>query len=240
MKWIHIVAGLLSLVAGFAALYAPKGGPLHRRAGLAFVVAMLVMTGSAELIATFLRPNRGNQVAAALTFYFVCTAWLAVAKPVADVRRYLAGLALLGALVSARAFELGILATGMPNGAIDRIPAAPLFLFGVIGAIAVAMDARLLWTGRLEGRQRLTRHLWRMTYALWVATSSAFLGQAKFVPEPWRDLRLLAIPVVLVMLTGAWWVARMRWAKRPLGAPRTPLPRREGGDAACAANAASP
>jgi hypothetical protein len=221
MTWIHIAAGLVSLFAGFTALYSTKGGPVHRRAGVAFVVAMLAMTASAELIATFLRPNRGNQVAAALTFYLVCTAWLAVARPVADVRRWLVALALLGTFVSARAFQLGFMATAMPNGAIDRIPAGPLFMFGAIGAIAAAMDARLLWTGRLEGRQRLVRHLWRMTYALWVATASAFLGQAKFVPEPFRDFRLLAIPVLLVALTLLYWLARMLWAKHPLGR-RTP------------------
>ena len=46
MKWIHIVAGLLSLLAGFTALYAAKGGDWHRRAGTVFFGAMLVMASS--------------------------------------------------------------------------------------------------------------------------------------------------------------------------------------------------
>jgi hypothetical protein len=40
---LHILGGSLALVAGFAALFAPKGGPLHRRAGLLFVYAMLAL-----------------------------------------------------------------------------------------------------------------------------------------------------------------------------------------------------
>jgi uncharacterized membrane protein len=62
MKWIHIVAGLLSLLTGFVALYATKGGTTHRRWGKAFAVAMATMTGSAFIVALLLSPNRGNQV----------------------------------------------------------------------------------------------------------------------------------------------------------------------------------
>ena len=213
MKWIHIAAGVLSLIAGFMALYSAKGSPLHRRAGLAFVVAMLTMTASAEVIATFISRNRGNQVAAALTFYLVATSWLAVTRPVERVRFLLAGfmVAVLG--VSAYAFSLGFEALGNANGAVDRIPAPPLFMFGAVALVAAAMDARLLWVGRIEGRPRLVRHLWRMTYALWIATASAFLGQAKFVPEPYRDYRLLALPVLAVLLTLLYWLARMLWPR---------------------------
>ncbi len=40
---VHIARGALALVTGFAALAAAKGERLHRRAGVAFVAAMLVM-----------------------------------------------------------------------------------------------------------------------------------------------------------------------------------------------------
>lgn len=60
MKLIHIVAGLLALISGAVALYATKGSPLHRKAGMAFVVAMLVLSSTGSLMATFMKPNRST------------------------------------------------------------------------------------------------------------------------------------------------------------------------------------
>jgi uncharacterized membrane protein len=40
---IHVVAGGLAVVLGFTALFVKKGGTVHRRSGLLFVYAMLVM-----------------------------------------------------------------------------------------------------------------------------------------------------------------------------------------------------
>jgi len=40
---IHIVAGGLAIVLGAVALSVKKGGTIHRRSGLLFVYAMLVM-----------------------------------------------------------------------------------------------------------------------------------------------------------------------------------------------------
>jgi uncharacterized membrane protein len=38
---VHIVAGILTVVFGYLALYAPKGARLHRKSGMLFVYAML-------------------------------------------------------------------------------------------------------------------------------------------------------------------------------------------------------
>ena len=40
---IHVAAGGLALVLGAVALLVKKGGTIHRRSGLLFVYAMLVM-----------------------------------------------------------------------------------------------------------------------------------------------------------------------------------------------------
>jgi uncharacterized membrane protein len=45
---IHIAAGGLALVLGAVALSVKKGGNIHRRGGLLFVYAMLVMGIPAE------------------------------------------------------------------------------------------------------------------------------------------------------------------------------------------------
>lgn len=55
MRWVHIAAGLVAIGSGFVALFVLKGGRLHRQAGRVFVASMMVLTGSAAIIAAFLR-----------------------------------------------------------------------------------------------------------------------------------------------------------------------------------------
>ena len=47
---IHIAAGGLAIVLGAVALLVKKGGTVHRRSGLLFVYAMLVMGISASIL----------------------------------------------------------------------------------------------------------------------------------------------------------------------------------------------
>src|SRR5687767_14642553 len=79
--WIHIAGGLVALAAGPAALIAAKGSRVHRRAGLVFATAMLVMTGEA-LVAALAAGQTVNPLVAAFTFYLVATGWAAVKRPV--------------------------------------------------------------------------------------------------------------------------------------------------------------
>ena len=85
-------------------------------------------------------------------------------------------------------------------------------------------------TGRLEGAQRIARHLWRMCFALFVASGSFFLGQAQVFPKPVRIYPLLAIPALLPLLLMLYWLARVlftRWYERradsfkPMPQPRS-------------------
>lgn len=220
MKWIHILAGLLALASGFLALYAAKGSPLHRGSGRVFVAAMLVMTGTAVVMALFLRPNPVNVMAGSLTFYLVSTSLLTVRRTVPQSRRLLTGLMLVAFGLSAYAFALAAEALGDARGRVGGVPAPPLLMFGVVGLAAALLDARLLRAGAIDGAARIARHLWRMGFALWIATASFFLGQAKFFPEPVRKSGLLAVPVLLVLVLLLYWLVRtLRRARRPAAAP---------------------
>jgi uncharacterized membrane protein len=55
---IHIGAGGLAIVLGAVALSVKKGGTIHRRSGLLFVYAMLVM-GITPPFSGFARVRRG-------------------------------------------------------------------------------------------------------------------------------------------------------------------------------------
>jgi uncharacterized membrane protein len=220
MKSIHIVAGLLAITFGAIALYAAKGSPLHRKAGALFVIAMLVMTSSAAISAIFLRPNRGNAIVALLTCYLVCTAWLAIKRPVQETRAVLASFALAMLGVGAYALSLALSAIGQAKFQIDGLPAQVHLVFGSIAIVCGASDVRLLWVGQIAGTQRLVRHLWRMCFAMFIATASFFLGQAKFFPLPVRKadflgLPILAIPVLLVLGSMLYWLGRTLLKRKP-------------------------
>lgn len=214
MIWIHITAGLLALASGAVALYAAKGSALHRKGGMVFVVAMLVMTSSAVLIAAFLRPNPVNVVAGTLTFYLVSTGLLTVRRPVAQMRGLAAGFMLVALAASAFALLLAFEALHSPTGKVGSVPPQPLFMFAAVGTVAALGDARMLWAGGIQGARRLARHLWRMSFAMWIATASFFLGQADLFPEAIRKSGLLAIPVLLVLALLVYWLARVLLQRR--------------------------
>ena len=86
---VHIAAGSLALIAGYVALYASKGAPLHRRAGMVFVYSMVTMCVAGALISAV----RGvamklNIPVAFLTAYLVVTS-LTTVRPVAKRARAL-------------------------------------------------------------------------------------------------------------------------------------------------------
>jgi hypothetical protein len=95
---------------------------------------------------------------------------------------------------------------GQRNG----MPAFPFILFGVAASLAGIGDLRVMRSGPLRGARRLARHLWRMSFALFIAALSFFIGQAKVIPKPVRIAPLLATPVLLVIVTMFYWLWRVR------------------------------
>ena len=221
---IHVVAGLVSIAAGAVALWTIKGSPLHRKSGLIFVVAMLTMASTGAVIA-IAKPDPGTALGGALVFYVVCTALLTVKRTVAQSRGALAGLMLMALAISAAELALGAAAAKAPDHMFGKYPAGFYFVFSLIALLCASGDARTLWLGQLDGVQRLVRHIWRMCFAMWFATTSFFLGQAKVFPEPLRHMiGLRAIPVVLVLVVMFYWLGRVRMKRHR--APSMPEPAR--------------
>jgi uncharacterized membrane protein len=216
MLWIHIAAGLAAIVFGFVALHARKGRPVHVAAGRVFVIAMATMTVSAVSIAAFVNANPGNILAGSMTFYLVATGWLAV-RPDPPRLAHVA-LAALGFGAGAYGLFIASVAYQAPGRVIAGIPAVVTLVFGVVVLLAASGDLRLLRRGRIVGPARLLRHLWRMGFALWIATASFFLGQADEFPAAVRDSGVLAVPVLVVTGTFLFWGVRQSW--RVVRSPR--------------------
>ena len=207
---VHILAGGMGLISGYIALYSAKGATLHRKSGILFVYAMLAMALLGMVIAA------GRNVAPAinipagmLTSYLVITALLTVRPPVAGSRWLNPALMLvaLGVALTDLTFAFEAFANG---GKRNGMPAFPFVMFGVVGLLAAAGDLRMMRSGPLQGARRLARHLWRMCFALFIAALSFFIGQAKVIPEPYRNRGLLALPVLAVLVTMLYWLWRVR------------------------------
>lgn len=193
------------MVSGFAALYAFKGGRLHRKSGTLFVYAMLVMSLTGAAIAVG-RPGAAMNIPAGLvTAYLVITSLLTVHPPSAEARRVARGAMLA-------AFGLGVasmVAAAVSAGRGNIGFVFPLLMFGILALSAGVGDRRMLQAGGLAGRARIKRHLWRMCVALSIAAGSFFLGPVRRIPEPLRIPALRLIPLV-VLLTMMYWLWRYR------------------------------
>jgi len=212
---VHIAAGATALVSGFVALYARKGAKLHRQSGIIFFYAMLIMAGSAALLATITKPNGANVLQAALAFYLGTTALLAVRRPAAGFERIEIAAVLLALTVGFAHISFGWEALHSASGTKYGYPPALYFTMGPLALVAGFGDMRMLLRG-LQGKSRIARHLWRMCFAMFIASGSFFFGQAKVLPQPIRIFPLLAIPALLPLAVMLYWLARVWFTKATL------------------------
>jgi len=70
---LHIGGGTIGLISGTVAAITPKGGGLHRRAGIVFVVSMLVMAAFACYLGTVIPEQLVNVVIGVFAAYLVAT-----------------------------------------------------------------------------------------------------------------------------------------------------------------------
>lgn len=161
-----------------------------------------------------------NVPAALVTASLVITA-LTTMRPPSPTARWLNLVAMITLLAVGLANLVFALQAFANNGQRNGIPAFPFILFGLAGTIAGVGDLRMLRSGPLHGARRIARHLWRMSFALFIAALSFFIGQAKVIPEPIRIMPLLALPVVMVLVTMFYWLWRVRIRKSLRGLTRT-------------------
>jgi uncharacterized membrane protein len=210
---IHIAAGGLAIVLGAVALSVKKGGRLHRRSGLLFVAAMLVMGFSASLLGLMKSPTDPNVRSGFMVAYFVLTA-LTTVRPASRRTRIInaAGL-LMASTLAIFAIVGGVRIFNLPGRTYQGIPFfAPLFI-GVILTLAAAGDVRVLRSGMPRGGPRLARHLWRMCFALLIAAGSFFSIRervARILPEPFTSGPMRALPIVLLLVTMIYWLWKVR------------------------------
>jgi uncharacterized membrane protein len=203
---LHVSGGAGAIASGFVTVAARKGGRLHRRAGNAFFVCMLALSGVAAVVAPLLPEEQWtNTTAAVFALYLTLTGWAAARRRPGELGRFerWAVLAPFGLLFEA--------AYGAASG---RRGFETIYALAVVAALAAVCDLRVIARGGLAGPPRTARHLWRLCAALFIATGSLFLGRQRDFPEALQGTVWLTIPPFAVLGALAFWMLKVRWPVR--------------------------
>ena len=216
---LHVCAGLIAIVSGFVAMIFRKGSRGHRVTGKIFFVSMLCMAGAGAYMAFVkyafedVQRQITNVFAGTLTIYLVATAWKAAWQREEGTDRFDRGALLVVLTLAACYVTFGIEAANSPTGLKDGYPSFLYFIFAFIALLSALGDARMLLRGGIAGKYRIARHLWRMSFALFIAAGSFFLGQQKVFPAGWRAAKILFIPPLLSLILLSYWLIRVRFTK---------------------------
>ncbi len=220
----HICGGVVGLVSGTAAMCFRKGSPRHVLAGKVFVASMLTMGAFAAYLAiTRHQPN--NIGGGILTVYLIGTAWLTARRRDGETSRLDWVLLLIPLANGILSWMAGLKVLRSGHSSLDGVPVGMILFMGSVCLLAAAGDVRMLVRGGVAGVKRISRHLWRMCFGLFIAAGSFFLGPSN------RPLRLLSevglgkhlspaifgttlylILTILPLILLIFWLVRVRWA----------------------------
>jgi hypothetical protein len=214
----HIGAGTIALAAGLTAAFALKGGYLHRKAGIVFTVAMLVMATFAGYLAVVVPGQTVNLFISTLVFYLVTTAWMTVHRSEGTSGLF-EKIALVVALCLAAPFAILAfqLATGMAPLFNSAVPfkgpvLIAIYVFASVLVLAAIGDAKVVLAGGIAGAPRIARHLWRMCLGLTLAVGSFFTNALpRILPAPVHVTSLFFLPQLLVLAFLIFWMIRVRF-----------------------------
>ncbi|HEU4805696.1 MAG TPA: hypothetical protein VFS91_07810 [Nitrobacter sp.] len=147
----HIFGGSLAIAAGFVAMTAPKGARWHRRSGMVFFYAMLLMATLAVLMAGVrgVAPA-GNIAAGLLTIYLVVTGVQAVRPPGPPrIKRHLVRMC-LALFIASGSFFLG-----QQDEFPRELRGQPIFTLLAVAPLITLLF--WLWRLRRKGAPRLIR-----------------------------------------------------------------------------------
>lgn len=199
------------MLSGGVAVFLRKGTQRHRVAGNVFVISMLSLGATAVYLA-IMKSQMNNVFGGVLTFYLVATSWMTARRREAGTGIF-DWIGLMAAMTVAAVVAIyGLQAARSAAGSKDGVPVGMYFFLSSIALLAAVGDIRLLARGGIAGVQRLARHLWRMCFALFIASGSIFAARPHLFPAFMRKSGMLMLLTVLPLMLMIFWLLRVRFA----------------------------
>ena len=220
---VHILGGTVGLVSGTAAMCFRKGSHRHVLAGRIFVASMLTMGALAAYLAiTRHQPN--NIGGGIITVYLIGTAWLTARRKDGETSRLDWVLLLIPLANGILSWMAGLKVLRSGASSQNGVPVGMILFLGSVCLLAAAGDVRMLVRGGVFGAKRISRHLWRMCFGLFIASGSFFLGGSnrplrllstvglgKYLPPALFNTTLYLVLTVLPLILLIFWVVRVRF-----------------------------
>lgn len=209
---VHICAGTIGVLSGFAAMSFRKGSQRHRVTGNVFVISMLSLGASGAYLG-LMKHQFLNAMMGTLTFYLVATAWWTARRRDGAVGIFDWAALLVPLTVGTALVTNGLVTVNSQTGSKNGDPAAAYFVFGSIALLFAAGDVRMLVRRGISGTQRIARHLGRMCLAWFIASGSIFLARPHLFPVFLRTTGMLYLLSFLPLILMVFWLVRIRFKK---------------------------
>jgi uncharacterized membrane protein len=204
---LHIFAGAIALLSGYAVIVCSKGKKAHKFLGRIYVIAMLVL-GTTGTYVAIMRDVPLSILNGLVLCYFVLSALNIAWQPANRVNVFDKLLFVFAFAITAGFVWYAYQTTLVADGKLGGFSIHAYIVFGSVMALCSVADYRFIKKGGLSGKDKLVRHLWRMFFPLFMSTAAFFLGQAQHLPEGFQRIEFLLTPVVLVIVTAIYWVIK--------------------------------
>ena len=213
---LHIITGSLAVSSGLLSLFVSKGSFIHRIAGRVFTCTMVLLGVTGIGLALHV-PMAISAVAGAVIIHLVVTGWLA-ARPKPSALQLIDTVAPIASLtIGLTSLTFAWEALQSANGLKDGFSATPYGFFGALLLFVAALDLRYWLVADTTITARRCRHIWRMSFALFIAAGSLFTGPGATAFPAWLQASgLLSVPEPLILLTMIYWLVG-HWLSRYFG-----------------------
>jgi len=204
LMWVHLLAGIIAIASGTAAIAGRKGGVLHARAGIWFGSSMVVLGVTATMLGQQ-RGSAGLRLGSIFTLYFILTSWVTARRRGGTSGKFEIFACLVALCAAAVMFWSAASATVPPT----PVGTGLVYALASVCLIAGLLDLNVVLRTTLSPAQRITRHLWRMWFALFIAAGSFLTGQPDVIPAAVRGPHLLVLglaPLAVLL----FWVVKPR------------------------------
>lgn len=210
---LHIAAGTVGIIAGFAIIFLKKGQQIHKHIGWIFMVTMLIL-GTSGIIIAVAKNIPLSMLNGGLVCYLVLSSFITIRAKIrfsSMINQPLFGVGLILLIGYSYYFYLAFKNSPEPIGGFG--PSA-FAIFGLITFYALSEDLYFMFRNTVAGKVVLIRHLWRMLLPLFMASAAVFLGQAKLFPTALAQSGALFIPVIFVLLSLLYWIIKISFQKK--------------------------